>query len=113
MAETDEGGGRGAAVPGSAGRGERRGAQERIAALKRREAQLKARRQALEARARQAERKRRTRQLIQLGGVLAAWGVDTPEQAEALLREATATATGRRRLAALGVRRTGRWPGEG
>jgi len=100
-------------VPGSAGKGERRGAEERIAALKRREAQLKARRQALEARARQAERKRRTRQLIRLGGVLAAWGVDTPEQAEALLRDLTATATGRRRLGALGVRRTGRWPIEG
>ncbi len=113
MAETDEGRARGRASPGSAGRGERRGAEERIAALRQREAQLKARRQALEARARQAERKRRTRRLIQLGGVLAAWGVDTPEQVEALLRELSATAAGRRRLAARGVRRTGRWPVEG
>ncbi len=90
----------------------RRSAAERIAALRAREEQLKARRQALEARARQAERKRRTRQLIQLGGVLAAWGFDTPEQVEATLREATATAAGRRRLAARGVERTRRWPTE-
>ena len=103
MAETDEG--------GRQGRG-RRGAAERIATLRRKEAQLKARRQALEARARQAERKRRTRQLIQLGGVLAAWGFDTPEQVEGLLREVTATAAGRRRLAVRGVCRTGRWPTE-
>ena len=113
MAETDEGGARGGVAPGSAGQRNHRGADERIAALRKREAQLKARRQALEARARQAERKRRTRQLIRLGGVLAAWGVETPKQAEALLREAVTTATGRRRLGALGVRRTGRWPIEG
>ena len=100
-------------MAGSAGKSERRGAEERIAALRKREAQLKARRQALEARARQAERKRRTRQLIQLGGVLVVWGVETPEQVEALLRDTTATAAGRRRLGALGVRRTGRWPIEG
>lgn len=113
MAETDEGGARGGVTSGSAGKRNRRGADERIAALRQREVQLKARRQALEARARQAERKRRTRQLIQLGGVLAAWGVETPEQVEALLHGAAATATGRRRLGALGVRRTGRWPIEG
>ncbi len=101
MAETDE---------GARQRTERRPAAERIAALRVREEQLKARRQALEARARQAERKRRTRQLIQLGGVLAAWGFDTPEQVEAVLQELSATAAGRRRLAARGVRRTGRWP---
>ena len=83
------------------------------AALQRREAQLKARRQALKARAREAERTRRTRQLIRLGGVLAAWVVETLEQAEALLHDAAATATGRRRLGALGVRRTGHWPIEG
>ncbi len=103
MAETDEG-----ARPATG----RRPAAERIAALRAREEQLKARRQALEARARQAERKRRTRQLIQLGGVLAAWGFDTPEQVEATLQELAATAAGRRRLAARGVGRTGRWPVE-
>ena len=102
MAETGEGGRQGTG---------RRPAAERIAALRTREEQLKARRQALEARARQQERKRRTRQLIQLGGVLAAWGFDTPEQVEATLQELSATAAGRRRLAARGVRRTGRWPG--
>ena len=80
----------------------RRSAEERIAALQKRESQLKARRKALEARARQQERKRRTRQLIQLGGVLAAWGFDTPEQVEGLLREVTVSAAGRRRLAAWG-----------
>ncbi len=101
MAETDEGAGR------TTGR---RSAAERIAVLRVREEQLKARPQALEARTRQAERKRRTRQLIQLGGVLAAWGFDTPEQVEATLREATATVAGRRRLATHGVGRTGRWP---
>ena len=73
----------------------RRSAEERIAALQKRESQLKARRQALEARARQQERKRRTRQLIQLGGVLAAWGFDTPEQVEGLLREVTVSAARR------------------
>ncbi len=103
MTETDEG--RRSATG-------RRPAVERIAALRAREEQLKARRQALEARARQAERKRRTRQLIQLGGVLAVWGFDTPEQVEATLREVAATAAGRRRLAARGVRCTGRWSAE-
>ncbi len=86
---------------------------ERIAALRAREEQLKARRQALEARARQQERKRRTRQLIQLGGVLAAWGFDTPEQVEAVVQEVAASVAGRRRLATRGVRHTGRWPAEG
>ncbi len=103
MAETDEGAGR------TTGR---RSAAERIAVLRVREEQLKARPQTLEARTRQAERKRRTRQLIQLGGMLAAWGFDTPEQVEGLLREVTATAAGRRRLAVRGVCRTGRWPTE-
>ncbi len=100
MTQTDEGAGRATG---------RRGAAERIVALRAKEGQLKARGQALEARARQAERKQRTRQLIQLGGVLAAWGFDTPEQVETTLQELTATLAGRRQLAARGVRRTGRW----
>lgn len=69
----------------------RRSAAERLAELKAKEAQLKARRQALEARVRQTERKRRTRRHIQLGGILAAWGLDSTEQAEALLEEIAAT----------------------
>ncbi len=101
MAQTDEG------TRPTTGR---RSAAEHIATLRAKEEQLKARRQALEARARQAERKRRTRQLIQLGGVLAAWGFDTPEQVEALLQEITASMAERRRLATRGVRRTERWP---
>jgi hypothetical protein len=41
--------------------------------------QLAARQQLAEARMKTLQRKKRTRQLIQVGGVMAAWGIDTPE----------------------------------
>ena len=75
--------------------------------------QLAARRGLAEARERAAERKRRTRRLIQVGGVMAAWGIETPEQAEELMRELTSAENkGWRRylLGTLKARRTDRWP---
>lgn len=65
------------------------------------------------ARSSTRERKRRTRELIALGGVMRAWGYDTPDQAEELMRVLTDPGRkGWRRylLGALGVRRTDRWP---
>lgn len=75
--------------------------------------QLAARKQDAEARERNVARKKRTRELIQLGGVFSAWGIDTPEQAEELMRRLTsAEHKGWRRylLGALKARRTDRWP---
>ncbi len=75
--------------------------------------QLAARRELAEARAKSLERKRRTRRLIQVGGVMAAWGIEDPEQAEELMRELTSAENkGWRRflLGTLGGRRTDRWP---
>jgi len=60
-----------------------------------------------------AERKVRTRRLIQVGGVMAAWGIESPEQAEELMRALTSEdrkAWRRYLLGTLGVRRTERWP---
>jgi hypothetical protein len=75
--------------------------------------QLAARERDADARQRTAERKRRTRELIQVGGVLCAWGIDSPEQAEELMRRLTsAEHKGWRRylLGTLKARRTDRWP---
>jgi muconolactone delta-isomerase len=75
--------------------------------------QLAAREELAEARRKTLERKKRTRQLIQVGGVMAAWGIDSPEQAEELMRALTsAERKGWRRylLGTLGARRTDRWP---
>ena len=75
--------------------------------------QLAARRELAEARERAAERKKRTRRLIRVGGVMAAWGIEEPEQAEELMRELTSAENkGWRRylLGALKARRTDRWP---
>jgi hypothetical protein len=66
-----------------------------------------------EARRKTFERKKRTRQLIQVGGVMAAWGIDSPDQAEELMRRLTSTEhKGWRRylLGTLRARRTDRWP---
>ena len=41
--------------------------------------QLAARKQDADARQRTTARKKRTRDLIQVGGVFSAWGIDTPE----------------------------------
>ena len=75
--------------------------------------QLAARRELAEARERTLERKRRTRRLIRVGGVMAAWGIEEPEQAEELMRELTSAENkGWRRflLGTLKARRTDRWP---
>jgi hypothetical protein len=75
--------------------------------------QLAAREELAEARRKTLERKKRTRRLIQVGGVMAAWGIDSPEQAEELMRALTsAERRGWRRylLGTLGARRTDRWP---
>lgn len=75
--------------------------------------QLAARAQDADARERTAERKKRTRELIQLGGVFSAWGIDTPEQAEELMRHLTSADHKEWRrylLGTLKVRRTERWP---
>ena len=75
--------------------------------------QLAARQRDEEARVGSRQRKNRTRRLIQVGGVMAAWGIEDPEQAEELMR----TLTDERRkewrrylLGTLGARRTERWP---
>ena len=47
--------------------------------------QMAARRQDAEARSATASRKKRTRELIQLGGVCAHYGFKTPDQVDALL----------------------------
>ena len=78
--------------------------------------QLAARRDLAEARERKLERKRRTRRLIEVGGVMAAFGIETPEQAERLME--TLVDPGReawRRYLdeTLGAERTERWPKEG
>jgi hypothetical protein len=75
--------------------------------------QLAAREELAQARKRTLERKKRTRQLIQIGGVLAAWGIDTPEQVEELMRRLTASEHKQWRrylLGTLKARRTSRWP---
>ncbi len=76
------------------------------------EEQRKARAQLAEARARVLERKQRTRKLIQLGGVVAAYGFQTPEQVDLLMRAMVGDAGNREWLRERGVRRTERWPGD-
>ena len=75
--------------------------------------QLAARRELAEARAKSVERKKRTRRLIQVGGVMAAWGIEGPEQAEELMRRLTSEEHEpwrRYLLGTLKARRTDRWP---
>lgn len=76
-------------------------------------AQLAARERDHEARMRTAERKVRTRRLIQVGGVMAAWGIEDPAQAEELMRTLTEEQHKAWRgylLGTLGAKRTERWP---
>ncbi len=73
--------------------------------------QAQAREADTQARKHKLERKKRTRHLIQLGGVLDAWGVKNTEQVESLMRAATASEGWRRWLQEQGVQQTGRWPG--
>ena len=75
--------------------------------------QLEKRRRLAEARERMLGRKRRTRRLIQVGGVMAAFGIDTPQQAERLME--TLVDLGRpewRRYLSetLGAEQPERWP---
>jgi hypothetical protein len=75
--------------------------------------QLAAREELTEARKKTLQRKKRTRQLIQVGGVMAAWGVDSPEQADELMRRLTSPEHKQWRrylLGTLKTRRTSRWP---
>ncbi len=76
------------------------------------EEQKAAREQLTEARARVLERKQRTRKLIQLGGVLAAYGFDSPEQVDLLMRAMVGDEENRRWLRERGVTRTERWAGD-
>ncbi len=57
------------------------------------------------------ERKQRTRRLIQLGGVLDAWGVNDTQQVESLMRATTASEGWKPWRQAQAVQPTDRWPG--
>ena len=58
---------------------------ERIANLQKKIDQLEARKQGLEARAKEQARKKRTRELIQIGGIMVSVGVDSVPKAQRLL----------------------------
>jgi len=58
--------------------------EQRLTAADERIRQLQARKETLAAQLRQQERKDRTRRLIQIGGIMARLGIDTPEKAQAL-----------------------------
>jgi muconolactone delta-isomerase len=72
--------------------------------------QLAARAQDAEARRADRERKERTRRLIRMGGVLAAYGFSEPEQVEEILDRMLGSRMGPTRLREVGVRETDRWP---
>ena len=90
----------------------RRSLEERITALQAQEEQLRARRLQIQAHIRDRERRSRTRRLIQVGGVAAAFGIEAPELLERLLAGLVASPEARRRLLALGAARTERWPAD-
>ncbi len=58
---------------------------ERIADLEKKIDQLETRKQVLEARAKEQARKKRTRELIQIGGIMANLGIDSVPKAQRLL----------------------------
>ena len=58
---------------------------ERIANLQKKIDQLEARKQGLEARAKEQARKKRIRELIQIGGIMVSVGVDSVPKAQRLL----------------------------
>lgn len=72
--------------------------------------QMRARQELADARAAKAERKKRTRRLIQMGGVLAAYGFETPEQVEEIVQAVLSSKRGPARVLDLGVRPTPKWP---
>jgi hypothetical protein len=58
-------------------------------------------------------KKKRTLQLIQVGGVMAAWSIESPEQADELMRRLTSPEHKQWRRYLLGTLKahlTGRWP---
>lgn len=69
-----------------------------------------ARRQLAEARAKKAERKKRTRRLIEMGGVMASFGFESPEQCEEIIRAVLRSKQGPARVLRAGVQPTDRWP---
>lgn len=72
--------------------------------------QKAAREQLAEARRVTLERKKRTRRLIQMGGVLAAYGFESPEQVERIVRALLGSEGNREWAEEQGVKRTERWP---
>ncbi len=72
--------------------------------------QKAAREQLAEAKQSTLERKKRTRRLIQMGGVLAAYGFETPEQAESVMHDLVRDEWHKLTLEAHGVEPTERWP---
>lgn len=74
--------------------------------------QKAARQQDAQARAATNERKKRTRNLIEMGGVCAAFGFSRPEQVERVMEALTRSTKGPDRLRALEVRETDRWPSD-
>ncbi len=74
--------------------------------------QTAAREQLAEARQSTLERKKRTRRLIQMGGVLAAYGFESPEQTEVVMKDLVEDEWHKLTLEAHGVEPTERWPGE-
>ncbi|MDP9379990.1 MAG: DUF3847 domain-containing protein, partial [Chloroflexota bacterium] len=74
--------------------------------------QKAAREQLAEARKQKLERKKRTPRLIQMGGVLAAYGFESPEQTEAVMKELVGDEWHKLTPEAHGVEPTKRWPEE-
>lgn len=72
--------------------------------------QMRARQELADARAKKQARKVRTRRLIQMGGVLAAYGFSDPEQVDELIRAVLTSQKGPARVLGLGVRPTDKWP---
>ena len=71
--------------------------------------QKAARAQLAEARRATLERKQRTRNLIQMGGVLASYGFESPDQVDELMRAMVGDGENRQWLIVHGVQHTERW----
>lgn len=66
-----------------------------------------------ENRQKERERKARTRNLIQMGGVATSFGFEKPEDLETLFVSLVNSEKGRELLQARGARPSSRWPDEG
>lgn len=64
-------------------------------------------------RQKERERKARTRNLIQMGGVAASFGFEKPEDLETLFVSLVNSEEGRELLQARGAKPSSRWPEEG